>query len=332
MVRIKIGWLGRYSQKKSSLYGGKAYEMQLLDFLLNTYEVEEIYPHSDKKNELLRWAEELYRLSKLKVSNDIFIRDFYSSAVMGKTTGRNISVIHHIDSSQKKHPFLNRLLEKKFYMNLNRIDTIVTVSEYWKRYLEEMGHGNVRVVYNGFNLRDFEISDEEVERFKKKYGLSGKPIIYLGNCQPGKGVVEAYRELKDRDAFLATSGEEKVKIPAMNLNLYYKEYLTLLKVSSVVIAMSKFNEGWNRSVHEAMLCKTPVIGSGLGGMKELLDGGKQIICEDVSKLSYLVDVAMESRGKQGERGYKFAKGFTMGRFEEGWRKLIEDLEVQKSIN
>jgi glycosyltransferase involved in cell wall biosynthesis len=303
MVRIKIGWLGRYSQKKSSLYGGKAYEMQLLDFLLNNYEAEEIYPHSDKKNELLRWAEELYRLSKLNISNDIFIRDFYSSAVMGKTTGRNISVIHHIDSSQKKHPFLNKLLEKKFYMNLNRIDTIVTVSEYWKRYLEEMGHGNVRVVYNGFNLRDFEISDEEVERFKKKYGLSGKPIIYLGNCQPGKGVVEAYQELKDRDAFLATSGEEKVKIPAMNLNLYYKEYLTLLKVSSVVIAMSKFNEGWNRSVHEAMLCKTPVIGSGLGGMKELLDGGKQIICEDVSKLSYLVDVAMESRGKQGERGY-----------------------------
>ena len=332
MVRIKIGWLGRYSRKASSLYGGKAYEMQLLDFLLNNYEVEEIYPHSDKKNELLRWTEELYRLSKLKVSKDIFIRDFYSSTIMGKTTGRHISIIHHIDSSQKKHPFLNKLLEKKFYMNLNRIDTIVTVSEYWKRYLEEMGHGNVRVVYNGFNLRDFEISDEEVERFKKKYGLSGKPIIYLGNCQPGKGVVEAYRELKDRDAFLATSGEEKVKIPAMNLNLYYKEYLTLLKVSSVVIAMSKFNEGWNRSVHEAMLCKTPVIGSGLGGMKELLDGGKQIICEDVSKLSYLVDVAMESRGKQGERGYKFAKGFTMGRFEEGWRKLIEDLEVQKSIN
>ena len=324
MVKIKIGWLGRYSRKRSSLYGGKAYEMQLLDFLCDNYEVEEVYPHSDKKNELLRWTEELYRLSKLKVSKDIFIRDFYSSAVMGKTSGRNVSVIHHIDSSQKKHPFLNKLLEKKFYMNLNQIDTFVTVSEYWKRYLEEMGHGDVRVVYNGFNLRDFEISDEKVERFKKKYGLSGKPIIYLGNCQPGKGVVEAYRELKDRDAFLITSGEEKVKIPAMNLNLYYKEYLTLLKASSVVVAMSKFKEGWNRTTHEAMLCKTPVIGSGLGGMRELLEGGKQIICGDVSKLNYLVDVAIENQKELGEKGYEFAKGFTIERFEKGLENLLNN--------
>ena len=322
MVRIKIGWLGRYSRKKSSLYGGKAYEMQLLDFLYDNYEVEEIYPHSNRRNELLRWVEELYRLSKLKVSKDLFMRDFYSSAVMGKTSGRNISIIHHIDSSQKKHPFLNKLLEKKFHMNLNRIDTIVTVSEYWKRYFEEMGHGDARVVYNGFDLKDFKIAEDEVERFKKKYGLSGKPIIYLGNCQPGKGVVEAYRELKDRDAFLITSGEEKVKIPAMNLNLYYKEYLTLLKASSVVIAMSKFNEGWDRTVHEAMLCKTPVIGSGLGGMRELLEGGRQLICEDISELSYLVDVAMENREKLGESGYNFAKDFTVERFEKEWARVL----------
>jgi len=323
--QIKIGWLGRYSRKVSSLYGGKAYEKQLLNFLNDSgYEVEEIYPHSNRGNEMLRWAEELYRLSKLKVSKDIFIRDFYSSAVMGKTSGRNVSIIHHVDSSQKKHPFLNRLLEKKFYMNLHKIDTIVTVSEYWKRHFEGMGHGDVRVVYNGFDLKDFEIHEDEVERFKKKYGLNGKPIIYLGNCQPGKGVVEAYRELKDRDrdAFLVTSGEEEVKIPAMNLNLDYKEYLILLKASSVVIAMSKFQEGWNRTVHEAMLCKTPVIGSGLGGMMELLEGGRQLICEDISELSYLVDVAMENREELGEKGYEFAKNFTVERFEDGWEKVL----------
>lgn len=75
-----------------------------------------------------------------------------------------------------------------------------------------------------------------------------------------------------------------------------------------------------------------IIGTSERMMREFLEGGKQMICEDISKLSYLVDVAMESRGKQGERCYKFAKGFTTGRFEEGWRKLIEDLEVQKSIN
>ncbi len=324
MAGIKIGWLGRYSKMASSLYGGKAYERQLLHFLLNNlgYEVEDLYPHSNRRNELLRWAEELYRLSKLKIRKDIFIRDFYSSVVMDKTSGRNISIIHHVDSSQKKHPFLNRLLEKKFYMNLNQIDTIVTVSEFWKEHFEEMGHGDVRVVYNGFNLKDFEIQEDAVERFKKRYGLSGKPILYLGNCQPGKGVVEAYKALKDKDAFLVTSGEEKVKIPALHLNLDYKEYLTLLKASDVVIAMSKFKEGWNRTVHEAMLCKTPVIGSGMGGMRELLEEGKQIICEDVSKLNGLVDAAMENHKELGGKGYEFAKGFTVNRFEDGWERIL----------
>ncbi len=324
MAGIKIGWLGRYSKMASSLYGGKAYERQLLHFLLNNlgYEVEEIYPHSNRRNELLRWAEELYRLSKLKVNKDIFIRDFYSSAVMDKASGRNVSIIHHIDSSQKKRPFLNRLLEKKFYMNLNQIDTIVTVSEFWKEHFEEMGHGDVQVVYNGFNLKDFEIQEDAVERFKKRYGLSGKPILYLGNCQPGKGVVEAYKALKDKDAFLVTSGEEEVNIPALHLNLDYKQYLTLLKASDVVIAMSKFKEGWNRTVHEAMLCKTPVIGSGMGGMRELLEEGKQMICEDVSKLNGLVDAAMENREELGEKGYEFAKDFTVDRFEDGWERIL----------
>ena len=306
----------------SSLYGGKAYEKQLLDFLLINYEVEVIYPYSTRNNEMLRWAEELYRLSKLKVSKDILIRDFYSSAVMGKSSGKNISIIHHIDSSQMNYPFLNRMLENKFYKNLNRLDTIVTVSDYWKKHFEEMGHGDVRVVYNGFDLKDFEIGDDTVERFKEKHRLTGKQIIYLGNCQPGKGVVEAYNALKDRDAFLVTSGEEQVKIHALNLNLDYKGYLALLKASSVVIAMSKFNEGWNRTVHEAMLCKTPVIGSGSGGMRELLEGGKQLVCEDISELNYLVDVAMENREELGEKGCEFAKGFTIERFVEGWKGIL----------
>ena len=45
----------------------------------------------------------------------------------------------------------------------------------------------------------------------------------------------------------------------------------LLQAASVAVTMSKFNEGWCRTAHEAMLCKTPVVGSGMGGMGELLE-------------------------------------------------------------
>ena len=66
-----------------------------------------------------------------------------------------------------------------------------------------------------------------------------------------------------------------INIPVVNLSLNYKEYLCLLKASSVVVTMSKFKEGWCLTAHEAMLCKTPVIGSGKGGMRELLEGGNK---------------------------------------------------------
>ena len=36
-------------------------------------------------------------------------------------------------------------------------------------------------------------------QFKKQFRLEGKPIVYLGNCQRIKGVVEAYEHLKDME-------------------------------------------------------------------------------------------------------------------------------------
>ena len=64
----------------------------------------------------------------------------------------------------------------------------------------------------------------------------------------------------------------------------FGDYLKLLKASWVVLTMSKFKEGWCRTAHEAMLLKTPVIGSGTGGMRELLENGKQIVCPEFDNL------------------------------------------------
>jgi len=96
----------------------------------------------------------------------------------------------------------------------------------------------------------------------------------------------------------------------------------------MVIAMSKFKEGWCRTAHEAMLLKTPVIGSGLGGMQELLIGGKQIVCKDFKDLKTKVQDLLGNprlREKMGQDGYNFAKEFTLERFEREWLNLIEEI-------
>lgn len=311
----------RYSPASASLMGGKAYERDLYNLLSEECTLSVVYPHSKSRYYIVRWLEELEDLSWV-VSPNLGIRDFYSTAIMGETTGKDVSILHHIDGSQTRFPLINKLLERKMYQNLLKLSEVVVVSRYWKDFLEEeKGFDNVRVtvIYNGFDLSQFNITEEEKKEFKERYGL--RDPIYIGNCHPSKGVVESYKALKDYE--LVTSGERHVKLPVKNLELSYREYLTLLSVSRVVLSMSKFKEGWNRTLHEAMLCETPVIGSGSGGMTELLTGGGQVICDNFRELPNKVSYVIENREYLSKKGYEFAKEFTLDRFNKEWRKLME---------
>lgn len=325
-----IGWTGPVSSKK---YGGIVYGDQLREFLSKISDLDFIEIEGRHfKNKYLKAAESMYNLSKLKGKKDLWIRDFFSVLTMpiDKTSGKNLVIVHHVGFFS--FPILAKIIyfmfEKIYFHNLKKADAIVTVSEYWKNYFIKKGYKNVFKAYNSFDLNEFDITSKEVEDFKQKYNLDKKPIIYLGNCQKAKGVVESYEALKDLDVHLVTSGEKKVEIPATNLNLGHKDYLKLLKASSVVITMSQYGEGWCRTIHEAMLLKTPVIGSGFGGMGELLEGGSQAICPDFNNLKNKVQELLSDnslRKKIGEMGYEYAKNFTNERFEKEWLYIIEKI-------
>jgi hypothetical protein len=67
-------------------------------------------------------------------------------------------------------------------------------------------------------LDDFKFTIEEIELLKKKYNLTEKPIVYIGNCQKAKGVLESYNILKDLDVHLVTSGKPRIKYQQGILN------------------------------------------------------------------------------------------------------------------
>ncbi|MFC1630147.1 glycosyltransferase family 4 protein [Patescibacteria group bacterium] len=329
--KITISWVGTISPQKS---GGRVYEDQVRNVLAKNAELDFVDSKSRYfKNRYLRTLESFFHFLKVKGKRDLWIRDIFSAAVpfSSNIKGKNLVIIHQLDFSGFpliSKPLLNLLQRTFFYPNLNKVDAIVTVSKYWENYLIKRGHKNIYTIHNSFNLSDFNISEKEVIDFKKKYNLQGKPIVYLGNCQKAKGVKEAFLALKDLDIHLVTSGEEKVNIPAMNLSLEYADYLKLLKASSIVIAMSKFKEGWCRTAHEAMLLRSPVIGSGLGGMKELLEGGKQVVCKDFKNLREKTEYLLnhpELKEKMGEDGYSFTKEFTLEKFEKKWIDLVNKI-------
>lgn len=311
--------------------GGNIYKEQIKNSLSSYFNIEYVNLEGVYfKNKYLKAIESFIKLLFLKDKKDLWIRDFYSTVTLHKknTKGKNLSLIFHIDFSG--FPLISRLpffiIEKLFfYRQLKKIDAIVTISEYWKNYFIKKGYKNVYKIYCGFDLNNFNVTKEEVLEFKLKYKLEGKPIIYLGNCQKPKGVVDSYRALKDLSAHFVTSGRQRVKIPALNIDADYREYLKLLKASTIVITMSKFKEGWCMTAHEAMLCKTPVIGSGNGGMEELLKEGGQIICIDFKELKKKVEYLLnnsEERVKIGKMGYNYAKDFTSERFKKEWLEIV----------
>ncbi|MBI2053768.1 MAG: glycosyltransferase [Candidatus Staskawiczbacteria bacterium] len=323
-----IGWIEIFSKR----YGGVIHRSYVREELAKEFELEffNLEPKHLKRFRYLKFLESFYYILSLEGEKDLWVRGFFETVFMRtkKTKGRNLVWIHHLDFSGYpvfSRPFLNFLNKFFFFKNLKKADFIVTISEYWRKYFEDLGHKNVYKIYGGFELEKYDISDGEAEEFKKEHNLEGKPIIYLGNCQKGKGVVESYLALKDLDAFLVTSGEKRADIPALNFNLEYRDYLKLLKASSIVLTMSKFKEGWCRTAHEAMLLKTPVVGSGSGGMGELLERGGQIVCKDFGKLKEKAEYLLlnPAAGKEiGEKGYQFAKDFSIEKTQKNWVELI----------
>jgi len=327
----KIKWI----EISSKRYGGMLYNEQARKVLSKHLDLELVNLESKyfKNFRYLKIPESFVYLLKLKGKKDLWVRDFYSTITLplDKTKGKNLVLIHHLDFSGFPliaRPFLNLMNKLFFYRNLKKADAIAVISEYWKSYFLKKEYTNVYKIYCGFDLNDFRISDQEISEFKKKHKLDEKPIIYLGNCQKAKGVIDAWRALKGLNVHLVTSAKRQVKIPALNFNVSYRDYLKLLKASSIAVTMSKFKEGWCITAHEAMLLKTPVIGSGLGGQRELLEGGGQIICQEFKSLKGKVEYLLnypKMRKKLGEDGYNFAKNFTLENFEKEWLSLIKKI-------
>lgn len=293
-------------------YGGKAYEKIAKDVMSRHFQVDEIALAPSNTPSWLKLPLAFIKLLKLsrKTDYDIIVKNFDSCLFINKKPTKTIAVVHHIDYSFTPPliKFISFFTTPIILRNLRKVDTIVVVSKYWADWFKKRGYNNVHIIYNAFETEKINL---------KKPEIYGKPTIYLGNNQKAKGADESRKALNGVNANLVSFD-----------NLPYEDYIKILITYAIVITMSKFPEGWCRVAHEAMLLKIPVIGSGKGGMRELLEGGGQIICERFDELKEKVDYLLNNpaaRKTIGERGYEFAKQFTKERFAEEWIALIKSL-------
>jgi len=308
------------SDKKS---GGNIYEQYLKEIDLkieHEFLIEVNIKNRIKK--LFNFYYSLYKISKQE--HDIIIRKSESSFFMNKCQN-NIVIFHHYYPAPTSFlvNIFQRLTHQNLLRNLDKIDTLVVVSRYWQEYFEKIGFSRIKIIYNPFVIEQYlECDSKKIEQFKIKYKLDKKPIVYIGNPQKSKGADKSYEALKDLDVHLVTSGGGELKLPIPNLNLNFQEYILLLQSSSLSVLMSQIDEGWNRVAHESILCKTPVIGTGRGGMRELLEESKQIICRDFDDLKIVVENALDKDLGISQETLSYVKNFSLEKFYMEWRNIL----------
>lgn len=314
-------------------YGGNHYEDAVQSALAEagvTVEVRRLTTPASrvfgKVLKFFQWLLNSYGVHARLRPGDTCITPFEGVAFIG-ARARNIVIVHHIDDSFS--PFYTSLINAICLWFLSRrqgrISRIIVVSRYWRDELIRLGipSNKIEIIYNFFEAPSMELGDRR--SFFLRHGISTKKIIYIGNHQVKKGVELVGSLLGDLpDVTLVSSGKqsEPVSMPRNSryLNLGYEDYLRVLSFSEVVIAFSLFEEGWCRSAHEAIMMGREVIGSGAGGMRELLEvSGLQAV--DLEQVRSEVIRILERGAKAVDRN-KLQELTNREEFKAKWLKLV----------
>lgn len=307
------------------LKGGNAYEIQAMRALTRRFDVATDPAAIRERESALTYA---LRLQRRRPRADLLIKN--GQAVVWGPLGIapvEVGIIHHLDWQLARSSLAWRWYFASLVRRLKRLSAVVTVSEFWRQELLRLGVRNVHLIYNSFDLAEFEFAPGEVEAVVRKHGLpTDRPLVYIGNASRHKGVEEVYRALRDSPYTLYMTGHDPdTDIPVPCFNVDRRDYLCLLRASSLVLTMSLMLEGWNRVAHEAMLCGTPVIGSGSGGMRELLVSGGQIVHPGGAGLAEVTAAALVRRDELSAAGRAYAARLNMDYFTTAWIGFVDNI-------
>jgi glycosyltransferase involved in cell wall biosynthesis len=248
-------------------------------------------------------------------------------------------------------PLVLKLFSPDLYL-MKRVRKSVVLNEPLKKKLVKKGipEEKLEVIPNGVNVEDFNVSEEEVERVRRKYGLEGVVVMFAGTVTPRKGVLELMKaaELLNRGdvLFLVVGNLDLDKEYARKVVEYAKckginakftgfvpyEDLKALYSACDIFVLPSFEEGQGVVLLEAMASGKPLIGSKVGGIPmQIKDGWNGFLVEPgdervlAEKIDYLIGNE-EERMRMGKNSRKLAKE------EFDWEKIVEKyLKIYEAI-
>jgi glycosyltransferase involved in cell wall biosynthesis len=210
----------------------------------------------------------------------------------------------------------------RYRLQISKVKKIIAVSESAKTFIEYFADENkIRVIPNGVDVNRFSPDN------KNEKGDNRPTILYMGRLVPKKGVPVLIRAMKNivkkyPDALLIVGGKGKMKTflssyantLGLKENVRFLGYVpdsmlpSLYSSSDVFVLPSTTSESFGITLLEAMASGTPVIGSSVGGIPEVIgDCGFIVEPGNPKKVSDAVITLLDDenlREKLGRKGRK----------------------------
>ncbi len=180
----------------------------------------------------------------------------------------------------------------------------------------------------GVNLQYYNpqmVSEAEITQFRQELHLDPDDLVFLALAEfsPRKhhqDILQAFAKLERADVHLVLGGDGplKAQIQQLAIELEIQDRVHFLGIrqdvptlisASVATIMASEQEGLPRSIMESLCLETPVIGSKIRGVEDLLANGSGLLfeVEDISGLTksmnWILDNPQEAQqmGKQGRQ-------------------------------
>jgi len=187
-----------------------------------------------------------------------------------------------------------------------------------------------------------ELSDEKAE---KSYNTID--ILYVGSLSRPKGVhilINAFKGLDLDNTILHILGkgkdeEEFKKVAGLDQRIIFhgfvpdEKLMQLYQKANVVVVPSIWYDNSPLVIYESLMSGTPVIGSRIGGIPELIEDGYNgflfeagNVDELKDKLEYLIEKASELKALE-EGAFESVKKYSMGTHIKKLEKMYDDISV-----
>ena len=262
----------------------------------------------------------------------------------GKATLLTTHSINYENSSAIRA--LARITFPYFRYYLGNPHRIIAVSRASKDFIRRFTRVPIEVIQNGVNVDFFDIPLSK-EEAKDRLGLGERVILYVGRIEPRKGVSTLINAMRHVDGTLLIAGQgsmlpllkERARLLGISKKVRFLgrvEYseLPLYYRASDVFVLPSLSEAFGIVLLEAMASGTPVIGTSVGGIPEIIDGCGIIVPPgNAKKLAEAINLILGNQniekrfGRLGKRRVEkvYDWNVVVGKIEALYRDVLNEV-------